>query len=232
MAKYLWGNKPFGLWSVNLGSLIAAVLTGVILNHVGPDGRIDDFPKAKALRGCVLVMLYYVVILFILLGNQVCLKFVKGTEEELSQQKDIAYRSVYNNMEQALPFLIVFWLHALFVNPETSAALGSLWVTSRYLYPICFGWYGRFSNLVELPQPVTYLVTWYFTIAVFWKCHMDEDLHSKMAGQYGMGGIFLATMGAACCFCVCMMFLAKPSAAIIVKGVAYDRGYKPPLASQ
>eukprot|EP00929_Paragymnodinium_shiwhaense_P110669 TRINITY_DN7784_c0_g2_i1.p1 TRINITY_DN7784_c0_g2~~TRINITY_DN7784_c0_g2_i1.p1 ORF type:complete len:233 (+),score=39.65 TRINITY_DN7784_c0_g2_i1:72-770(+) len=231
MAKYLWGNAPFGLWAVGVGCVLAAVITGALLNHIGPGGHIDDFPKAKDLRGCLLVMLGYVLIVFVLLGNQVSLKFEQGSDEELKQQREVAYRGVYNNMEQALPFLIVFWLHALFVNPETTAVLGGAWAISRYLYIICFGWYGRFNSLIELPQSVTYCITWYLTIAVFWKCQMEEDLHSKMAGQYGDCGVFITTMLAASCAAICFRPLAKLSATIIVKGVAYDRGYKPPLAS-
>ena len=38
------------------------------------------------------------------------------------------------------------------VNPRTTAILGWVYVVARFLYPICYGFYGVFNNLVEVVQ--------------------------------------------------------------------------------
>ena len=49
-----------------------------------------------------------------------------------------ADRSVGNMMEQAIPFLVSLWLHALVVGAPSAAQTGWLWIASRAIYPLVF----------------------------------------------------------------------------------------------
>lgn len=47
--------------------------------------------------------------------------------------------AVGNFLEQAVPFLLVFWLHVVFAgNPQRSALFGWAYMAFRALYPLLF----------------------------------------------------------------------------------------------
>ena len=47
-------------------------------------------------------------------------------------------RTSGNMVEQAIPFLVSLWLHAVFVSPTGAAKLGWLWLLFRSIYPFLF----------------------------------------------------------------------------------------------
>jgi len=58
--------------------------------------------------------------------------------KEDARLKLLAERTVGNTMEQAFPFLISFWLCAVFHNVDEAAFLGWCYLASRAIYPIGF----------------------------------------------------------------------------------------------
>jgi len=226
MAKYPWGDNAFELWSVFAGCALSAVVVGGILFGIGPDGAVDDkFPSPKELAPNALVMLGYVIVMFTFLGNQVAIKFSEGLSQAVTDQASmIAGRGVNNNLEQAVPFLLVFWLHAIFVNPVSSVTLGWTMVACRYLYPFAYGYYGTFNCLIEIPQSSCYCITMYLLTAVFFKCHSDMDLHTWAAGIGGGFGIFAVTIPCCLMTLICFLGLSKPSATVIINGAKFEKG--------
>lgn len=226
MAKYPWGDNAFEMWSVFGGCFLAALILGGILIGVGPDGAVgDEFPSLKELAPNAVVMVGYVIVMFTFLGNQVSIKFTPGLSAPVMEQAMmIAGRGVNNNLEQAIPFLLVFWLHAIFVNPVSSVAMGWTMVACRYLYPIAYGWYGVFNCLIEIPQSLCYCITMYLTTAVFMKCYTDIDIHTKAADLAGGAGIFLVTIPCCLMTIACFLGLASFSASVIVNGSKFEKG--------
>ena len=50
-----------------------------------------------------------------------------------------ADRVQLNMLEQMPPFLVLLWLHAVFVSTFSATIVGAVYVASRALYPIVFG---------------------------------------------------------------------------------------------
>lgn len=50
-----------------------------------------------------------------------------------------ADRTQLNMLEQMPPFLILLWLHAVFVSPQEATLLGAIYTGSRVLYPLLMG---------------------------------------------------------------------------------------------
>lgn len=58
-----------------------------------------------------------------------------------NNQDDLALagdRAVGNVLEQALLFLPLFWMHALFVDPTQSLTIAAIYSVSRLIYPIVY----------------------------------------------------------------------------------------------
>ena len=93
----------------------------------------------------VYLSLYYV---FLLYGLRVKVK-VLGECRERGERFDrykgdypelrAADRMQLNTLEHMPPFLVLLWLHALVVGPETSAMLGWVYVALRASYPFFLG---------------------------------------------------------------------------------------------
>lgn len=60
-------------------------------------------------------------------------------------------RTSGNMVEQAIPFLVSLWLHALFVSPTGAATLGWLWLLFRSIYPFVFYKRGAWLLLSTIP---------------------------------------------------------------------------------
>ena len=60
-------------------------------------------------------------------------------------------RTSGNMVEQAIPFLVSLWLHAVFVSPTGAATLGWLWLLSRSIYPFVFYSRGHWLLLSTIP---------------------------------------------------------------------------------
>merc|ERR1712196_462742 len=84
-----------------------------------------------------------------LLGNQLGAKSETAPEDQQEQARYIADRGVINTTEQMLPFLVLVWLNAVFVNPYTAAALAWIFVVCRFVYPMAYGMFGEMNSAVE-----------------------------------------------------------------------------------
>lgn len=175
------------------------------------------------------------------LGSQVAFKRSQKEVGKLAanideSQKEIAMsiadRSVINTMEQCIPFFLVLWLHALFVNPSTSAVLGLIYVITRYLYPILYGFYGKFSNMVEISTQMNYVVIYYLFWAIVYKCTNASDLHTDLTSISPLLVPLVVVLLSGVTLMMFFMVGSMPAITIISKGVAWDAAYKPPLASQ
>merc|ERR1712194_835792 len=211
--------------------LISAVVIGGTLIGTGPGGVVNGFPFAEDLHGVVGVTLGWICMWYTFLGNQIAFKFADMDENQRQTAAFIADRSVINTMEQCIPFFLVLWLHAFFVNPRTSAVLGLVYVVTRYLYPVCYGLYGSFSNMVEISAQMNYAIVMYLYLAIAYKCIMASDLHTDLANSSSLLVPLVVLLSR---FIVLILFMLgpKPVANVIAKGVAWDAAYKPPLASQ
>lgn len=228
MAKFPWGSQPFTMSSLFVSQIIGACVIGGALVYHGPDGGVTGLPEQKDLYGVALVTMGWVTMWYVFLGHQIQFKFANIDEEQKKVAAFIADRGVVNTMEQCLPFFLLMWLHAIFVNPQTSAIVGWIYVAFRFLYPFAYGFYGQFTNLVEVPAQVDYgCITWFFG-AITYKLMKDSDLHSDLPPFCVPLIVFLFSWYISILFLVASM----PGAAVITKGVAWEAAYKPPLASQ
>ena len=79
----------------------------------------------------------------------------------------VADRAVGNTLEQAIPFLVASWLHAVFVpaGAALSAKLAYMYILSRFIYPLCFYCGHPYLLLSTVPG---YLIIFYqlLTVAV------------------------------------------------------------------
>jgi len=225
MAKYPWGDEVFSIKVMMAMLVVSGVLIGAVLAKHGPTGAVGDtFPTPAALGGVGCVTCAFMFMWYIFLGHQVGIKFAEGlTEDVQTQAKFIADRSVINTMEQALPFLSLLWLEALFVNPETARILGWIYVVTRFLYPITYGMYGQFNTAVEISTSPNYVIICYFLISVAHKCSFGTDFHTKVDA---VSPWLMILVGFLCSFFSVVMFLmvAKPTAGIIIAGVKKDKG--------
>ena len=82
-----------------------------------------------------------------------------------NNQDDLALagdRAVGNVLEQALIFLPLFWMHALFVDPTQSLTIAAIYSISRGIYPIVYmaALHGN-PRMIGLSTAPGYLVTIY-----------------------------------------------------------------------
>ena len=82
-----------------------------------------------------------------------------------NNQDDLALagdRAVGNVLEQALIFLPLFWLHALFVDPTQSLIIATIYTVSRGIYPLVYLAALRgFPGMIGVSTGPGYLVTMY-----------------------------------------------------------------------
>jgi len=208
-------------------TVVAGLVVGGFLAHAGPGAAVGVvFPTPQALQGVAVVTCAFMLMWYTMLGHQVQMKFgaCDGQDKDVATQAAlVADRSVANTLEQAIPFLSLLWLHAIFVNPETSKVLGWIYVVTRFFYPWTYGFYGQFNTAVELVTQPNYVVIFYFLIAVWHKCASGDDLHTKV---HDASPWLMLLLGVAVSFVSFIFFLgvAALGAKIIVRGVAKDMG--------
>lgn len=135
------------------------------------------------LSGPILVtVLYFILWYYLLFKLQVGTKFRLIKEYQAQgkvfdryfgqdEQMLAADRSVINTQEQMLPFIVSFWLYAIFLSPVTATWLGSSYIILRFFYPILLG--KKISKqqskkviFVTLPS---YLVIFYMLASLVWQ---------------------------------------------------------------
>lgn len=220
MAKYLWGNDPFPMGVMFGLAVLSGLVVGLLLMHVGSAAAVGDtYPSAVDMRGVALVTCAFLLVWYSMLGNQVSIKFAKGLSSEVSEgAKFIADRSVVNTLEQSIAFLSLMWMHAIFVNPQTARLLGWIYVVTRLLYPVFYGFYGGFTVAVEAATQPNYVIIFYYMMAITYKCLWDTDLHVQCGNWIVLVGL-LASFGSFIAF----LGLAMPTTQIIVAGVKAEK---------
>jgi len=227
MAKFPWGDDAFPLPLMFAMTGATAVGLGVVLATSGPADAVGDgFPSAVALHPTVVVTCVFLVMWYIFLGNQVSVKFTPGLPDDVqTEAKNIADRTVGNTLEQALPFLVLMWLEAIFVNPRTAMILGWFYVVTRFFYPLLWGAYGQFNVLIELATQPNYIITFYYLLTVFFKCGCGIDLHTKIdAASPWLMPLF--TLACGMCSFICFLLLGGVSTKFIINGVKKAKGYE------
>ena len=100
--------------------------------------------------GPLLVTMAYVVLYYVLVGNQLRVKRrLKRDYQERGEKFDryfntdremlAADRYVGNMLEHMPPFLALLWLNAIFVGPRNASVAGAAYVACRVLYPFLMG---------------------------------------------------------------------------------------------
>lgn len=86
------------------------------------------------------------------------IKFGGGNE----QATKVTERSLYNTIEQGLPFLSLLWMMAACVDGGLATSCGAVYVAFRMFYPLAYSYYGGFSMLCELITQPNYIVINFF----------------------------------------------------------------------
>lgn len=227
MAKFPWGGQAFEICSVVVGVVLGTALVGIALVITGPGGSTgDQFPGIADLRSLAVVTGVWVIVWYTLLGNQVAVRFVEGKpKEEAAAAAHIALRAVVNSLEQSLPFLVLIWLHAIFVNPRTSVPLAWIFVVCRFFYPFAYGMYGQMSSAVEIPQQICYVDIYYLLYALLYKCCSGNDLHSAVMSISPVL-IFVVAFLAGAGVLLTFLGLTIPANLVIYAGVKWDQEYE------
>lgn len=93
----------------------------------------------------VYVGLYYLFQLNVLRVKQMLLREYRARGEKFDRYFGndrvmlAADRVQLNMLEHMPPFLVLFWLHALFVDPLSTTWAGGLYVAARAVYPFVLG---------------------------------------------------------------------------------------------
>jgi len=161
--RYPWySDHPFPkklLWVVILITtiLVAALLATAPLKGV-PALDKDGLLNASALKGVTTVTVVYAVLIEALVGTQVMLRRRNSIELLEAGLTRIGQRSLYNTLEQAVPFLAFLWSYAVFVNTQGATVLGAAYVSARFFYFITYCWFGVFTILVEFVTQFCYTI--------------------------------------------------------------------------
>lgn len=159
---------------------------------------LSSFPSPSELQGAIQgTMLYLSLYAFVFIPFQSFSKFYllakkrKESKDKKVSLRETKYynsrdklalcgdRTVGNFMEQALAFLPLYWIHALFVDPSLSLSIALAYTFSRVLYPIFFYYYPPLVLLSTVPgySICCYLWVQVMTKAVltwFVKAHPDH----------------------------------------------------------
>jgi hypothetical protein len=245
MAKFPWGERSFQVpEAVLLGLAWSVAVIGYTLGRYGPQGALDSFPSAGDLRGVVLVNVGFVCVWYVIIGTPIIVNGIRpvpmankkeepqcflmalfyydAPAEIKADAYHIGARGIANTMEQGIPFLLLIWLHAIFVNPITSVPLGWSFVIARFFYPYFYGMYGQMNNMVQISQWICYTVNGYFTCALFYKCHYGKDLHTQMDAS-GPAMVYASAMFGGMLITVLFLVFPVPGAKVITRGVVWNQ---------
>ena len=174
MPKYVWGDEPFDLNYIPLCILFGALLNSFALEL----GRYSS--SAQDYRGVICVTLAWLHGYYNTVSAQINVKMngsVMGLDDAKQMQAlKVAERSLYNTLEQGVPFLIMLWLAAVFIdNTSIALYLGWAYVLPRMLYPLAYSYHGHFSMWCELITQPNYQTLFYFkTTLLFHALNMGE----------------------------------------------------------
>lgn len=223
--QYCWGKGdifPLPLWG--LCGLLAGVVGAVVYAKTAPDEAspgvaafagtytlvgdqivVSGADMAKnvntALGGTVLVTLGWIVGFFNNIYHQIQLKLTGNFNPDAGK---LAERIMMNGLEQgAGAFLMLLWLHALFVDTTTTVSMGWCYVIGRWLYAPLYTWYGHFTILVELVTMPNYMMLAYFFWGLFFNWYTPDTTLISRLNDMHWAVLFPAMMGLFLAFMVC-----------------------------
>lgn len=215
------GDDTFPM-NVMIGILaLYSVAFGAALQVLPTDGALDGvaFPKPKELGGVVLASLAWVLVYELAIGVQIRQKSREGALEDVS--KHVALRCIMNMLEQAFPFFVSLWVHALFVNPKTAATMGYAYAAACYAYCQLYCLYGAFTIVAELATVPRYQIVVYLACSTVYKLHTGSDFHAAVRSA-GPAAAFVAGLALNVAWVSVFKFLSMPGVIILEKGEAFE----------
>jgi len=180
-------SKPLFFWGNDTPDdsriLVLAILFGWVVNtiillwfsqdiiHAQP--AIDHGLSLDSMRGVVLVSMGWCWCVFSAMGAQIR---IKQNYKDDVDATFLAERAMMNSLEHAIPSLLVIGLTGIYCNSMLATVLGSLYVVGRLLYPICYGWYGHFTMLVEFATHLGYFALGGLYLTLIGSLLWDESL--------------------------------------------------------
>jgi len=177
--KFPWGDDPVPQ-NLIIGAALpwGAAVNAVAIALTTPSGPIVDRESAK---GPIVVMLLWVWSYYNMIGAQMELKMSPLGDSPAASK--VSERSLYNTIEQSLPFLVLFWLMAAQVDAALATSVGGLYVALRALYPVLYAYYGTFNLLCEFATQPNYMAINYFAVSLIFDCFGASPIHSALIGR-------------------------------------------------
>ena len=128
LAAFPWGNEAFTMQLIPPIMAFGSVVTAAAIAFTTPSGPITSLELA---RGPVLATMLWVWGIFNCVSAQLKVKMGGGDE----QAKRVAERSLYNTLEQGLPFLTCLWMSAACVDAAIATSVGVVYAAFRMCAP-------------------------------------------------------------------------------------------------
>jgi hypothetical protein len=136
---------------------------------------------AETFRGPIIISVAYILVYYLLMIRLLFLKIRLGREYKARGERFDRYfgqdrvmlagdRMVLNTLEHMPPFLILLWLHAVFVCPVSATIAGGIYLACRAAYPFLLGTkLGRGVPTRVLPATFSaYAVLLYLSGGLIW----------------------------------------------------------------
>jgi hypothetical protein len=141
----------------------------------------STLPLVETFRGPIVITLAYVTLYYVLMAWLLVVKVGLSREyRERGEKLDryfgqdrvllAADRKVLNTLEQMPPFLVLLWLHAVFVCPVSATIAGGVYLAARLAYPFLVGReLGRSVSMRVYPATFSgYAVLLYLAGGLIW----------------------------------------------------------------
>jgi len=189
-----WGDAPITETGILALLALTNLLTGLIVVLIDFDNAFsDDGFTTKQARGMMLVTFFYFALQYVLMGTkmntrEITRPKVQGEFRSVDapQTKEtieyIGARSMGNFYEQQVAFIVPFWIYGAMINYRVAEILGAIWVGLRYLYPVCWGYFGTFNITIEIVTQFNYAIIHFFCLEFMFQgfgYEMTREMGSK-----------------------------------------------------
>ena len=161
--KFPWGDTAFHWpllpWAMGFGATLMATAIALTTSSA-------SLTTGGDVRGPIMVTLLFTHGLFQAIKAQISVNFGGGN----AQAKHVAERSLYNSMEQGLPFLLLMWMTAAFVDAALATSIGMVFAIPRYFYPLAYGWFGQWTMPIAFISQPTYQAQSFLWLTLFAHC--------------------------------------------------------------
>jgi len=159
---FFWGAGQWNNYIFIFALVIAVVINGTVFVIDSDAGQYNpstagDIENYRVLIG---VSVAYIMVTF---GQNFSAMFIDKTNADLAH---ITTRGFHNGWESRLPFLLLLWLHGIFINNYIASRLGWIYVITRFFYPFAYGFYGQFTVLVEPITQTNWSVIAYLAVSL------------------------------------------------------------------